>query len=80
MAQINNPALREQPREKPAAVIPPRSDSSILDWLESSGRLLARDTAESDYSEAEEEITALMGSDDSSFDLDDDDDALDLDD
>lgn len=76
---INNPALREQPRNQPAAVIPPRSDSSILDWLESSGRLLARDSSEFDYLEEEEEISELMGSDDSSFDIDDDDDVLELD-
>jgi Protein of unknown function (DUF3134) len=75
-----NPALRAQPREQPAAVIPLQRDASILDWLENTGRMLARDTSETDYLETEEEISELMGADDNSFDLDDDDDVLELDD
>ncbi|MFM7449320.1 MAG: DUF3134 domain-containing protein [Leptolyngbyaceae cyanobacterium] len=76
---VYNPSLREEPRNQRAAVIPVNRDASILDWLESTGRLLARDSSEIDYLlEEEEEISELMGSDDS-FDLDDDDDT-DLDD
>ncbi|MBD2020714.1 DUF3134 domain-containing protein [Leptolyngbya sp. FACHB-36] len=75
-----NPSLREEPRSQRAAVIPIKQESSILDWLESSGRLLARDSTESDFLDNEEEIADLMGSDDASFDLDDDDDDLDLED
>jgi phosphopantothenoylcysteine synthetase/decarboxylase len=74
-----NPSLREEPREQRASVIPARQDSSILDWLENSGRLLARDSSELDYADDEEEISELMGNDDS-FDLDDDDDDLELED
>lgn len=78
---MKNPALREQPREQPATVIPLQRDASILDWLEGSGRLLARDTSEFDYRDDEAEINELMAAEDSSFDIDDDDDdALDLDD
>lgn len=69
-----NPSLREEPRNQRATVLPQKRDSSILDWLESSGRLLARDNADFDYSDDEEEINALMAGDDNSFDLDDDDD------
>jgi hypothetical protein len=72
-----NPSLREEPREQRAGVIPARQDSSILDWLENTGRLRARDQSEQDYGDDEEEISELMGNDDS-FDLDDDDDDLDL--
>lgn len=42
---VNSP-LREQPREQRAAVIPSKHKSSLLDWLESSGRLIARDNQE----------------------------------
>ncbi|HEY9751966.1 MAG TPA: DUF3134 domain-containing protein [Coleofasciculaceae cyanobacterium] len=76
---VYNPSLREEPRNQRAAVIPVNRDASILDWLESTGRLLARDSSEIDYLlEEEEEISELMGSDDS-FDLEDDNDT-DLDD
>jgi hypothetical protein len=76
-----NPALREYPRHRPSPVIPQQTESSILDWLEGSNRLLARDEDDFDYSsDNEAEITELMSGDDSSFDDTDDDDALELDD
>ena len=76
-----NPSLREEPRSQRAAVIPVKQESSILDWLESSGRLLARDNQEVDYLDDDgEELNDLMAGEDNSFDLDDDDDDLDLDD
>lgn len=75
-----NPSLREEPRNQRATVLPQKRDSSILDWLESSGRLLARDSSDFDYLDEEEEINELMAGDDNSFDLDEDDDDLDLDD
>lgn len=76
----NNPALRETPRNMPAPVIPLQRDASILDWLEGTGRLLARDTQELEYRDGEEEeINEFLAGDDSSFDIDDDDDgALEL--
>jgi hypothetical protein len=76
---VYNPSLREEPRNQPAAIIPMQRNASILDWLETSGRLLARQPADFDYVDDEEEINELMGSDDASFD-DDDDDDLDLED
>lgn len=75
-----NPSLREEPRFQRVGVIPQRHDTSILDWLEQSGRLLARDSSDFDYADDEEEINELMATDDGSFDLDDDDDDLDLED
>lgn len=71
-----NPSLRQEPIDQPAAVIPLKHESSILDWLESTGRLLDREDTQIQagyLDEAEEEISDLMGSDDSSFDDDDDD-------
>jgi phosphopantothenoylcysteine synthetase/decarboxylase len=71
---MKNPALRQQPRNQPAAVIPPQRDASILDWLENTGRLLAREANEFDYRDDEAEINELMSGEDNSFDIDDDDD------
>lgn len=75
-----NPSLREEPRHRPAAVIPLQQEASILGWLERTGRLLARDNAEDFFPEEEEEISELMGVDDSMYDddIDDDDDIVDL--
>ncbi|MBW4656209.1 MAG: DUF3134 domain-containing protein [Kaiparowitsia implicata GSE-PSE-MK54-09C] len=73
-----NPAIRQQPRSQPATVIAPQENASILAWLESSGRLLAREPGDPDFRENEEEISALMSGEES--DYDDDDDSMDLDD
>jgi hypothetical protein len=57
---IYNPSLRQEHKNQRAALIPMQQESSILDWLESSGRLLARDNADFDYLDDEEEINELM--------------------
>ncbi|MEM9265583.1 MAG: DUF3134 domain-containing protein [Cyanobacteria bacterium P01_F01_bin.13] len=68
-----NPSVHQIPREQHAAVIPERGDSSILRWLESTGRLIPREDSEKVRDEADsEEISDLMGSDDASFDDSDD--------
>ncbi|ABW30731.1 DUF3134 domain-containing protein [Acaryochloris marina] len=70
---MENPSLREQPREQKAPIMESRQDASILGWLEGSGRLMDRDTQERAKTvleeEESEEINALMGGDD---DADDD--------
>ena len=69
-----NPSVQQIPRKQHAPVIPERGDSSILRWLESTGRLIPRETVETVPDEADsEEISDLMGSDDASFDDSDDD-------
>ncbi|MEB3293857.1 MAG: DUF3134 domain-containing protein [Synechococcales bacterium] len=73
---VYNPSLREEPRNKPASVIPLKQEASILDWLEQNGRLRARQAGDFDYVDDEEEINDLMGGDDASFDFDDDDEDL----
>jgi Protein of unknown function (DUF3134) len=72
---LNSP-LREEPRNQRAAVIPLKQESSLLDWLQSNGRIIARDVHEPDFSDDEEEIADLMGVEDgiADYDLDDDDD------
>lgn len=66
---MENQSLREHPREQRAAVIPLKNESSLLDWLEASGRLIARDNQEPEFAEEEEEISGLIDVDDSSDDL-----------
>lgn len=77
-----NPSLREEPRDQRAAVIPIQQESSILDWLEKSGRLLAREVQEVEVGPTEDvdDINQFISEDDNSFDLDDDSDDLDPDD
>ncbi len=38
-----NPALKQQPRYEPAPVIAVQRNTSILEWLETQGRLIDRD-------------------------------------
>jgi hypothetical protein len=67
-----NPSVRQIPREQLAPVIPERQNSSILTWLESTGRLIPREPVDSLLDEPDsEEISDLMGSEDASFDDDD---------
>lgn len=72
---LNSP-LREAPRNQRATVIPLKQETSILDWLQASGRLIARDVHEPDFQDEEEEISEFLGGDDGigDYDLDDDDD------
>ncbi|NJR76713.1 MAG: DUF3134 family protein [Scytonema sp. CRU_2_7] len=72
---LNSP-LREEPRNQRAAVIPLKQETSLLDWLQTSGRIIARDVHEPDFLEDEEEISEFLGGEDGigDYDLDDDDD------
>lgn len=78
--KIYNPSLRQVPRSAKAPILPSSGESSILVWLEGIGRLRSREPQEGFLDEAEsEEISDLMGGDDS-FEEDDDDSDIDLDD
>ncbi|MBG1245393.1 DUF3134 domain-containing protein [Nostoc sp. UIC 10607] len=71
---LNSP-LREVPRNQRADVIPLKQESSLLDWLQTNGRIITRDVHEPDFQDDEEEIDSLMGVEDGiGYDLDDDDD------
>lgn len=62
---MQNSPLREQPREQQASIIPLKHESSLLDWLQSSGRLISRDQQEADFLAAEEDdVSGLIESDD----------------
>lgn len=43
---MQNPSLRQEPRYEPARVIPVNKDSSIIEWLERTGRLIPREKEE----------------------------------
>jgi len=78
---IYNPSLRQVPRSAKAPILPSSGEVSILTWLESMGRLRTREPVETLPDEPEsEEISDLMGGDDSFDDDDDSDLALDDDD
>ncbi|BAZ28989.1 hypothetical protein NIES4074_14260 [Cylindrospermum sp. NIES-4074] len=66
--------LREEPRNQRATVIPLKPETSLLDWLQTSGRIIARNVHEPDFSDEEEEISEFLGAEDGIGDLDYDDD------
>jgi len=66
---LYNPSLRLIPRHEPADVISTQRDSSLVDWLETLGRMLPRDPSELEkYTEEEEEISELIAVDDNFHD------------
>ncbi len=72
---LNSP-LREEARNQRAGVIPLKQETSLLDWLQTSGRIIARNVHEPDFLEQEEEISEFLGGEDGigDYDIDDDDD------
>ena len=71
---MRNPALREEPRYQPAPVAPPTRQGTMLSWLESTGRLAAREVVPIEYAEDPEDLNDLMvGDDDYEIDEEEDD-------
>jgi hypothetical protein len=69
---LNGP-LHEQPRNQRATVIRTSNEFILLEWLKSTGRLIAREHIESDLtSDVEEEISEIIDLDDLAYDNDDD--------
>ncbi len=70
-----NPSLRQEPREQKAPIIETKADTSILHWLEGTGRLMERDST-SDFAEKSEiDPISVLGTEDEeedSFNSDDD--------
>lgn len=76
LSEIRNPSLTEKPRYEIADVIPLHYETSILDWLEKSGRLMDRTSDNDDVLlDPEEEIAELIEND-GKYDDDDDEDIL----
>lgn len=46
MSTLYNPALSEEPRNKPMKIVPPVLRETLLGWLESTGRLRNNETDE----------------------------------
>lgn len=78
---MHNPSLRREPRYEPAPVIPLKQESSLIDWLDKTGRLKYREPVKEIETELEEdeEIAELIEVDDYNYD-DDSDDVEDIDD
>ena len=69
---MHNPSLTKESRYEPAAVIPLKQDSSLLDWLAATGRLISREQQETEnLLEEEMEISELMEGEDHTYDDDD---------
>ncbi len=65
---FKNPSLKEYPRRDPAPLLPVSEDRDLLTWLEESGRLIERDGSDMPFPQnEEEEISALMGAEESSY-------------
>ncbi|MCG6138056.1 MAG: DUF3134 domain-containing protein [Nostoc sp. LLA-1] len=66
--------LSEEPRNQRAPVIPLKQESSMMDWLQAKGRLVARNVQEADVSQEEAEISDFLTGEDGigDYDLDDD--------
>lgn len=58
---MKNPALHQEPRYEPASVIPLKQESSLLDWLKASGRIIPREPVEDKLAEIYEEEELIEG-------------------
>ncbi|MGB5596585.1 MAG: DUF3134 domain-containing protein [Crocosphaera sp.] len=77
---FQSPAISQEPRYEPAAVIPVKRDSSIINWLEATNRLIYREQEEVKIPLKEDaEISDLIDIDDN-YDDEDEDLSLDNDD
>jgi Protein of unknown function (DUF3134) len=77
---MKNSPLREEPREKRAAVISSNHEFFLLEWLRSTGRLMERETQETEYVNEVEDISTMIEVDEIPYDLEDDDMSIDLED
>ncbi|MDB9345601.1 DUF3134 domain-containing protein [Nodularia spumigena CS-586/05] len=70
---LNSP-LSEEPRNQRAPVIPLQPESSMMDWLQTQGRLVARNIQETEFSQQEAEISEFLSSEEGieDYDMDDD--------
>ena len=70
---LKNP-LHEEPRSQRAGVIRSKQELSLLDWLESSGRMTAREPQAVENLQEEPEILGLIDVEDVTYDIDDEED------
>ncbi len=60
MTPCYNPSLREMPRSQSITAVPPIMQETLLDWLENSGRFLARDLDELQERKVVEELDDFL--------------------
>jgi hypothetical protein len=60
MVKLFNPALHEEPRHQPAAILPLKHEDSLLDWLASTGRLQPYVFVEHYYDDEEEDAEDVV--------------------
>jgi hypothetical protein len=61
---MRNPMLREEPRFEKAPVLPSNNREGILEWLQRSGKIVARQTTVASSEDEEEDIDDLFDDDD----------------
>jgi hypothetical protein len=54
MVKPYNPALHEEPRHQPTAIVPLTQKESLLDWLANSGRLVSYVSVDQNYDDDED--------------------------
>jgi hypothetical protein len=70
-----NPSLSQEPRYEPAAVIPVKEDTSLVDWLKATNRLIPREKVEDEDKSTEDvDLADFIDSDDSGYEDSDDND------
>lgn len=57
---LYNPAFSEAPRHQLAPLIPLRQDTSIINWLQQTGRMMPRDIEDDKYLDEDVEISELL--------------------
>jgi|YNPMSStandDraft_2_1061718.scaffolds.fasta_scaffold30940_1 hypothetical protein len=67
---MHNPALREEPRYQLAPITRTGKPPSILAWLESTGRLVAKGTTLPEYNDDAEDLNDLIVGEEDYIDLD----------
>ena len=64
MTTMRNPMLREEPRFEKAPVLPSNNREGILEWLQRSGKIVARQSTIASSEDEEEDIDDLFDDDD----------------
>lgn len=69
MPNFDNPALRQESRYEPAAVLPVQNELSLIDWLKSTNRLIPRESLDLENTpQLDEELADFIEGDDKEFD------------
>ncbi|TVR09928.1 MAG: DUF3134 domain-containing protein [Phormidium sp. GEM2.Bin31] len=62
-----NPSLRQLPRHEQAELIPANNETSLLEWLQATGRLIPREEEERSARKEELEELGLIGEEDDGY-------------